>query len=79
MFLLERLKIWCSGTNGLSKLFMGRTYSLKETFFVCYTFNMSSKVGSEGINQRANVVDRVRRRCLWELVEAFTGLRDSFI
>ena len=40
---------------------------------------MSSKVGSESINQGADVVDRVSRWRLWELVEAFTSLRDSFI
>ena len=58
---------------------MGRAYSLKETVLVCNAFDMSRKVGSESINQRADVVDRVSRWRLWELVEAFTGLIDSFI
>ena len=52
---------------------------MKESVLVCYALYMSRKFGSESINQRADVVDRVGRWSLWELVEAFTGLGDGSI
>lgn len=55
-FLLERLKIWCSPTDSLSELVLSGTYGLKKAVLVWYTLNVSSEVGSESIDQCADII-----------------------
>ena len=46
---------------------------------VWYTFYMTSKVNSEGVDQCAYFVKGVRRRRFWESAEEFTCGDDGFL